>query len=189
MIFEIIDNGVGMNSETQQKIFALFFSSKGAEGTGLGLFVTQKIVEQHGGRIKVRSVIGHGSVFRVSIPQRASAEANPDRNAEHRPLFSPLVDPGRDRRHRPGHNGIIAEKNLRSALHPQEHRKGHRPGFVNQLQYHRKNGGGTWRCRARKAKAPLLPSCFRSWSPCRTNCFIDDIWRTHAATQHSGGRR
>jgi signal transduction histidine kinase len=74
ILFEISDNGAGMDSETQQKIFALFFSSKGAEGTGLGLFVTQKIVEQHGGRIKVRSVIGHGSVFRVSIPQRASAE-------------------------------------------------------------------------------------------------------------------
>jgi hypothetical protein len=57
-----------------KKIFELFFSSKGAEGTGLGLFVTQKIVEQHGVRIKTRSIIGQGSMFRVSIPQRASAE-------------------------------------------------------------------------------------------------------------------
>jgi signal transduction histidine kinase len=74
IVFEIGDNGTGMDSETQKKIFALFFSSKGAEGTGLGLFVTQKIVEQHGGRVKARSVAGQGSIFRVSIPQRASAE-------------------------------------------------------------------------------------------------------------------
>jgi K+-sensing histidine kinase KdpD len=74
IILGVSDNSVGMDSETQKKIFELFFSSKGAEGTGLGLFVTQKIVEQHGGRIKARSVIGQGSMFRVSIPQRASAE-------------------------------------------------------------------------------------------------------------------
>ena len=76
MVFEIVDNGTGMDSETKDKLFDLFFSSKGAEGTGLGLFVTQKIVEQHGGRIDVRSTPGHGSHFRVMIPKKASASAS-----------------------------------------------------------------------------------------------------------------
>jgi len=76
MVFEVVDNGTGMDSETKDKLFELFFSSKGAEGTGLGLFVTQKIVEQHGGRIDVKSTPGHGSLFRVVIPKKAAAGAS-----------------------------------------------------------------------------------------------------------------
>jgi signal transduction histidine kinase len=72
VVFEVVDDGTGMDSETRDKLFDLFFSSKGAEGTGLGLFVSQKIVEQHGGRIDVRSTPGHGSSFRVAIPRKAS---------------------------------------------------------------------------------------------------------------------
>ncbi len=75
VVFEIDDDGTGMDGETKQKLFDLFFSSKGAHGTGLGLFVTQKIVEQHGGRIEVRSSLGHGSLFRVIIPRSTPAAA------------------------------------------------------------------------------------------------------------------
>lgn len=73
VVFEILDDGIGMDAETKQKLFDLFFSSKGAHGTGLGLFVTQKIVEQHGGRIEVRSTQGQGSLFRIAIPRGGSA--------------------------------------------------------------------------------------------------------------------
>lgn len=73
VVFQIIDDGIGMDSEAKQKLFDLFFSSKGAHGTGLGLFVTQKIVEQHGGRIEVRSTLGHGSLFRITIPRKSPA--------------------------------------------------------------------------------------------------------------------
>jgi signal transduction histidine kinase len=76
VIFDVVDNGSGMDLETRDKLFDLFFSSKGAGGTGLGLFVTQKIVEQHGGRIDVRSTLGHGSHFCVTIPRHAP-EASP----------------------------------------------------------------------------------------------------------------
>jgi signal transduction histidine kinase len=75
--FEIVDDGTGMDSDTRAKLFDLFFSSKGAEGTGLGLFVSQKIVEQHGGRIDVKSTPGHGSLFRVLIPEKAAARGEP----------------------------------------------------------------------------------------------------------------
>jgi signal transduction histidine kinase len=66
--FDILDNGIGMDSATQEKLFTPFFSSKGDKGTGLGLFIANKIIEQHGGQIEVSSAPGRGSLFRVMIP-------------------------------------------------------------------------------------------------------------------------
>ena len=66
--FDIHDNGIGMDPVTQEKLFTPFFSSKGDQGTGLGLFIANKIVEQHGGQITVSSAPGRGSLFRVMIP-------------------------------------------------------------------------------------------------------------------------
>ncbi|MFC1555434.1 PAS domain-containing protein, partial [candidate division KSB1 bacterium] len=51
IFFDINDNGLGMDRETKEKAFSLFFSSKGAGGTGLGLFIADKIVQSHGGEI------------------------------------------------------------------------------------------------------------------------------------------
>jgi len=66
--FEVIDNGCGMDEETQSKIFAEFFSTKGGRGTGLGLLVTQKIVNEHGGTMDVASQPGKGTVFTIRLP-------------------------------------------------------------------------------------------------------------------------
>ncbi len=66
--FSIRDNGIGMDRETREKIFTLFFSSKGNRGTGLGLFIANQVVEQHGGEILLDSSPGHGSRFTVRIP-------------------------------------------------------------------------------------------------------------------------
>jgi signal transduction histidine kinase/FixJ family two-component response regulator len=74
--FEVEDNGVGMDPETVQSLFALFFSTKGKSGTGLGLFISRKIVSQHGGRIQVHSEKGVGSRFTVTLPA-ASPTAPP----------------------------------------------------------------------------------------------------------------
>ncbi|MFC1867908.1 ATP-binding protein [Thermodesulfobacteriota bacterium] len=74
IVFEIADNGVGMDQETREKMFTLFFSSKGNKGTGFGLFLSNHICEQHGGSIEVESEPGKGSVFRVSIPRIMSEE-------------------------------------------------------------------------------------------------------------------
>jgi len=67
---EIQDNGIGMDRETQEKIFSLFFSSKGIEGTGLGLFISNKIIKKHGGNIEVSSEQGKGSHFQIIIPKK-----------------------------------------------------------------------------------------------------------------------
>jgi len=70
VLFEISDNGIGMDQETRERLFSLFFSSKGAEGTGLGLFIANKIAQQHGGIIVVESEPGKGAHFTVQIPKR-----------------------------------------------------------------------------------------------------------------------
>ena len=67
-VFEIADNGAGMDQETREKLFTLFFSSKGNRGTGLGLFVANQIVERHQGCIHVESSPGEGSRFRIVLP-------------------------------------------------------------------------------------------------------------------------
>lgn len=67
--FEIEDNGVGMDQETREKAFSLFFSSKGMKGTGLGLFISNKIAQAHGGSIQLESVIDRGTRFVVKVPK------------------------------------------------------------------------------------------------------------------------
>ena len=68
--FAVSDNGIGMDQETREKAFSLFFSSKGAGGTGLGLFIAHKIVMSHGGEIRIESEAGAGSRFFVDLPRR-----------------------------------------------------------------------------------------------------------------------
>ncbi len=62
---EIKDNGCGIDEEQRKRLFHKFFTTKGLEGTGLGLLMTKKIVQEHGGNISVISKKGEGSVFRV----------------------------------------------------------------------------------------------------------------------------
>jgi len=68
-VFEAQDNGMGMDRETRENLFTLFFSSKGHSGTGLGLFVANQIVEQHGGLIEIESELKQGSCFIIKLPK------------------------------------------------------------------------------------------------------------------------
>ncbi len=69
LVAEIEDDGIGMDCETKEKIFDLFFSSKGSRGTGFGLFITRSIILQHNGDITINSSKGRGSTFVVRIPE------------------------------------------------------------------------------------------------------------------------
>jgi signal transduction histidine kinase/DNA-binding NarL/FixJ family response regulator len=71
------DNGTGMNSEQLQKLFKVFYSTKGIKGTGLGLFIADKIIRQHGGDIVVESSLGQGSRFCMRLPCKAPKPASP----------------------------------------------------------------------------------------------------------------
>ncbi len=69
----IVDSGPGIAEESQRRIFDPFYTTKGANGTGLGLWVSQGIVQKHGGRLTVTSPApGHarGAEFTVRIPKR-----------------------------------------------------------------------------------------------------------------------
>jgi len=68
---EIEDNGCGIAPEHLKRIFHPFFTTRPAgTGTGLGLSLSCGIVQRHGGEIGVRSRLGEGAVFRVTLPQR-----------------------------------------------------------------------------------------------------------------------
>ena len=66
--FDVIDNGMGMSEETRSKLFTSFFSTKGSQGTGLGLLVTAKLIEEHQGRIEVASARNVGTTFTIRLP-------------------------------------------------------------------------------------------------------------------------
>jgi len=62
------DNGAGIAPDDLEAIFTVFVSRKGGRGTGLGLPVTRKIFEEHGGQVHVDSTVGHGSRFTLELP-------------------------------------------------------------------------------------------------------------------------
>jgi signal transduction histidine kinase len=67
---EVEDDGIGMDDSTSEKVFSQFFSTKGTDGTGLGLLIVHEMVKEHGGSIEVLSAPGKGSTFRVIFPLR-----------------------------------------------------------------------------------------------------------------------
>src|SRR5439155_18674539 len=62
----IIDTGVGMPAEVAEQIFRPFFSTRPG-GTGLGLPITRRIIEAHGGTIEVESAVGRGTRFLIRL--------------------------------------------------------------------------------------------------------------------------
>ena len=64
----LADTGAGIPAAILPTIFEPFVSTKGEKGTGLGLWIVKGIVENHGGKIRVRSRLGHGTVFKLDFP-------------------------------------------------------------------------------------------------------------------------
>jgi len=64
-MFEVEDDGVGMDEDTINYIFGEFYSTKGSSGTGLGLMIVDKIAKEHGGRIELLTAPGKGTIFRT----------------------------------------------------------------------------------------------------------------------------
>jgi signal transduction histidine kinase len=68
-IIEVADNGPGMPQSIREKVFQPFFSTK-EEGTGLGLSIASRIVEDHGGSIRLQSREGQGTIFTITLPYK-----------------------------------------------------------------------------------------------------------------------
>lgn len=91
IVFTVVDDGVGMDNATKDKLFTEFFSSKGRKGTGLGLYIANKIVEQHGGTIHVSSSPGRGSRFSLRVPK---GQIGRDKTESLRLKTKPVVSKG-----------------------------------------------------------------------------------------------
>jgi signal transduction histidine kinase len=68
IVYQVQDNGAGMNQTVQKALFNEFITTKGTRGTGFGLMTTKKIVEEHQGRIDFTTREGEGSTFWITIP-------------------------------------------------------------------------------------------------------------------------
>jgi signal transduction histidine kinase len=68
--YEVTDNGCGMDAEVKKKVFTTFFTTKGLSGTGLGLLMTKKIIQEHGGFIKLETQLDKGTTFRICLPRK-----------------------------------------------------------------------------------------------------------------------
>ena len=67
--YQVEDTGCGMSADVKKKIFLSFFSTKGTDGTGIGLMITKKIIDEHHGEITAESKVGAGSTFVIRIPK------------------------------------------------------------------------------------------------------------------------
>jgi PAS domain S-box-containing protein len=72
----VTDNGPGIDRDVKRNLFSKFYSTKGSKGTGLGLVITRKIVQEHGGSIEVESEPGKGTSFRILIPWVTEEESS-----------------------------------------------------------------------------------------------------------------
>ena len=77
ILVDIIDTGTGIDPAVVGQIFQAYFSAK-RTGTGLGLALTKRIIEEHGGRIEVTSDLGKGSDFRIVLPVASPETAVPE---------------------------------------------------------------------------------------------------------------
>ena len=74
-VLEVEDDGEGIPKETLDRVFDPFFTTKDdGKGVGLGLAVVYGIVESHGGHIEVRTTVGQGTTFEVTLPLAPDAD-------------------------------------------------------------------------------------------------------------------
>lgn len=74
-VIEICDEGTGMSDEVRTRCLEPFFSTKGDQGTGLGLSMVFGIIKRHEGTIEIDSAIGKGTTFRLRLPALAATAA------------------------------------------------------------------------------------------------------------------
>jgi signal transduction histidine kinase len=72
LIVSVSDNGCGIETEKRDKIFELFYTTKGTEGSGLGLPMVKRFMEKMKGELVLQSQVGKGSTFKMIFPKRSS---------------------------------------------------------------------------------------------------------------------
>ncbi|MBW4438082.1 MAG: PAS domain S-box protein [Pleurocapsa minor GSE-CHR-MK-17-07R] len=87
VLFEVSDTGIGIRAEAQTRLFEPFYRVKSEEtaridGTGLGLYLVKRIIEQHDGAMRFSSTYGQGSTFGFTMPLHAKVDSNEPRTQE-----------------------------------------------------------------------------------------------------------
>ena len=80
--YEVSDSGGGMDEDIRSRLFQGIFSTKGTEGTGIGLMMTKRIVDQHQGEIRVASRPGQGAAFTIRLPPHPPGSQPPASTAD-----------------------------------------------------------------------------------------------------------
>ncbi|CAN5295567.1 hypothetical protein BH23BAC1_BH23BAC1_41860 [soil metagenome] len=93
ILIEVEDNGVGLSENNQLKLFSMFKRFyTGVVGTGIGLYITKRIVENAGGKIEVESKLNEGSIFRIYLPEKTEKEDLQSENSELKEEISDLIN-------------------------------------------------------------------------------------------------
>jgi two-component system, NtrC family, sensor kinase len=82
----VSDNGPGVADEWRDHIFQAFTSTKGQRGTGLGLAVTKKIIEEHGGHVELAAQVSKGATFVITLPSDRATGMDPGDTKLPRPI-------------------------------------------------------------------------------------------------------
>ncbi|MDT4953528.1 MAG: hypothetical protein QOJ02_1666, partial [Acidobacteriota bacterium] len=93
LLLRFTDTGLGMTEDVRERIFEPFYTTKGANGTGLGLAVSYGIIERHEGQINVESEAGRGTTFEIDLPaaERIAVSESKPEAAIDAPSISVLV--------------------------------------------------------------------------------------------------
>jgi signal transduction histidine kinase len=87
-VFEVCDTGCGMSEEVRSRCLEPFFSTKGNQGTGLGLSMVFGIIKRHEGKVEIESTPGLGTTFRIRLPAMTEA---PDAADDQTPKLAPSI--------------------------------------------------------------------------------------------------
>ena len=91
VLIEVEDQGMGIPHQEHRRVFEKFYRSddrlsRSVEGSGLGLSIAQHAVQAHGGRIRLRSILGQGSTFTITLPIATATELHTSTSDRPRPL-------------------------------------------------------------------------------------------------------
>ena len=138
---EVKDNGPGIPEAILNKIFDPFFTTKDpGMGTGLGLSVSQNIIQQHGGTLAVQSTVGVGTTFTITLPIRLPAQVGSVSESE-TSIQTPLSNPAyftRSRAALPACREIVppsrqTEARAQRTLYLPQFKNTLRPGFMGRF--------------------------------------------------------
>ncbi len=91
-LLEVVDGGTGMTDEVRRRCLDPFFTTKGVNGTGLGLSMVHGIARRHGGALEIETAWGHGTTMRLALPGCASQQRSAPESVE--PMTAEASAPG-----------------------------------------------------------------------------------------------